>query len=239
MRSRTRIVIVDDHEAIVEMMTLVIESMPGYVVVGHAADAVQAVETCRRERPDLLILDLVLPKGSGLMVQNRVKEFCPLVRVLVFSGNLWPTTLRGVLAAGVHGVVDKMSSLTELRTAIQAVSEGRVYFTPSVSAQIMELVHRRMGAAQFPAALSAREKAILRHLAEGASVKEVAAALDLSPYTVVNHRVKLMRKIGLRSAAQLSLYAAQIGLIGEPGSPAAIKAADRIFPRNGDEVDGG
>jgi DNA-binding NarL/FixJ family response regulator len=217
IRSRTRVVIVDDHEAVVEMMTLVIDSMPGYAVVGHASDVTQATEICQRERPDVLILDLILQKESGLKLLDGARRMCPLMRVLVFSGNIWTTTLRGALSADVHGVVEKMASLTELRTAIQAVSQGRVYYSPFVSAQIKEIVHRRDAAGDGTRPLSVREKSILRSLAEGLNVREIAARLEISAHTVLNHRRNLMRKIGLRSAAQLSLYAAQIGLMGEPG----------------------
>jgi DNA-binding NarL/FixJ family response regulator len=214
-KSRTRVIVVDDHEAIMEMMTPVIESIPGYSVVGHAKNTAQAVEICRREHPEVMVLDLVLQNDSGLMVLEEVRRVCPFVRVLVFSGNIWSTALRGVLSAGVHGVVEKMTSLTEFRTAIQAVVEGRVYFSPFVSEQIKEMVSRGGGAAKPAVPLSAREREILRHLAEGYSPREIAAKLGISAYTVVNHRTNLMRKIGLRSPAQLSLYAARLGITGE------------------------
>jgi DNA-binding NarL/FixJ family response regulator len=213
-KPRSRVVIVDDHEAIVEMMTPIVESMPGYSVVGHAQDTVHAVETCRRVHPDVLVLDLVLQNDSGLTVLEEVKRVCPFVRVLVFSGNIWSAALRGALSAGVHGVVEKMSSLQEFRTALQAVREGRVYFTPFVSEQIKEMVSRGQSGSRPPIPLSTREKTVLRHFAEGFSTKEIAAKLGLSAYTVVNHRSNLMRKIGLRSPAQLSLYAAEIGVTG-------------------------
>lgn len=214
-RSRTRVVIVDDHEAIVEMMTPIIDSMPGYTVVGHAKDTSEAVALCRREHPDVLVLDLVLQTDSGLTLLEEVRRVCPFLRVLVFSGNIWSTALRGALAAGVHGVVEKMSSLAEFRTAMQAVTEGRVYFTPFVSEQIKEMVSRGGATAKPSAPLSGRERAILRYLAEGLTPREIAAKLGISAYTVVNHRTNLMRKVGLRSSAQLSLYAAQVGITGE------------------------
>lgn len=212
---RSRVMIVDDHEAIIEMMTLVIESMPGYVVVGHAMNVAQAVQVCRRERPNVIVLDLVLQDDSGLALLDAVKRACPVVRVLVFSGNIWSATLRGALAAGVHGVLEKMASLADFRTALQTVSEGRVYFSPLVSEQLRNLVNRRTTAIKRPVPLTSREKTVLRHLAEGFTAREVAAMLGISSYTVANHRSNLMHKIGLRGVAQISLYAAQIGLTGQ------------------------
>ena len=214
-RIRSRVMIIDDHAAIIEMMTPIVESMPGFSVVGHAMTVEQAVEVCRREHPDVVILDLVLQSDSGLGLLEAVRRVCPLVRVLVFSGNIWSATLRGVLSAGVHGVVEKMTSLAEFRTALQAVSEGRVYFSPFVSEQIKNLVERRTTTIKPPVPLSPREKAVLRYLAEGFTAKEVGALLGISSYTVANHRSNLMRKIGLRGVAQISLYAAQVGLTGE------------------------
>lgn len=220
MKNHSRVVIIDDHEAIIEMMTPIIESMPGFSVAGHATDTAGAIEVCRREHPDLLILDLVLQNNSGLALLEAVRRVCPLVRVLVFSGNIWSTSLRGVLAAGVHGVVEKMTSLAEFRSALQAVGEGRVYFSPYVSEQIKDIVNRGATTAKPATSLSQRERTVLRHLADGLSAREIGVLLNISRYTVVNHRANIMRKLGLRGAAQLSLYAAQIGVTGETSSPA-------------------
>jgi DNA-binding NarL/FixJ family response regulator len=168
--------------------------------------------------PDVLVLDLVLQNDSGLVLLEAVRRVCPLIRVLVFSGNVWSTAVRGVLAAGVHGVVDKMASLGEFRTALQAIADGRVYFSPYVSEQIKELVARRSEPVRRAVPLTLREKDILRRLAQGLKPREIAAALEISVYTVINHRANLMRKIGLRGLAQLSLYAAEIGISSEATS---------------------
>jgi DNA-binding NarL/FixJ family response regulator len=199
------------------MLSPVIEGT-GFQVVGTATDTAAALEVCRRERPHIVILDLVLMQSSGLSVISKLRQHCPSVRIIVFSGNIWATALRGALAAGVDGIVEKMSPLSELRNALLAVRDGRVYFSSAVSNQIKTLVCRRKSP-QPAVALSEREKDILRYLAEGYTPKEIAATLGLSPYTILNHRSNLLQKIGLRGTAQLSLYAAQIGVTGDTTQP--------------------
>lgn len=138
---------------------------------------------------------------------------------MVFSGNLWPAAIRSALTAGALGIVDKMAVLEVFRRAVQTVAAKRAYFSPLVSEQIKHMVSRRMPEKTKTVALSRRERTVLRYLAEGFSSKEIADVLGISVYTVINHRTNLMRKIGLRRAAQLSLYAAQLGLIGAGVAP--------------------
>ena len=109
-----------------------------------------------------------------------------------------------------------------MRDALQAVSEGRIYFSPFVSGQIKDIVNQGVTAAKPAITLSQRERAVLRHLAEGLSAREIGELLGISRYTVVNHRANIMRKLGLRGAAQLSLYAAQLGVTGTNSSPAEV-----------------
>jgi DNA-binding NarL/FixJ family response regulator len=144
---------------------------------------------------------------------------------MVFSGNLWPAAIRAALAAGALGIVDKMAVLEVFRTAVQTVAAKRAYFSPLVSEQIKQLVSRRTPEGAKPAALSNRERTVLRYIAEGFSSKEIAGFLGISAYTVINHRTNLMRKVGLRRAAQLSLYAAQLGLIGSGVAPMEQRTA--------------
>lgn len=217
---RYRVVVIDDHTAILEMMVPIIESLAGFKVVGQLADADEAVTFCRREQPDLIIVDWIMPRVSGPALLQDLRRACPRAHTMVFSGNLWPAAIRAALAAGAIGVVDKMAVLEVFRAAIRKVAAGGVYFSPLVSEQIKLIVARHTQASAKSPDLSGREKAVLRYIAEGFSSKEIAGFLGISAYTVVNHRTSLMRKVGLRRAAQLSLYAAQMGLIGSGLLPA-------------------
>lgn len=214
-----RVAIIEDHAAIVGMMAPLIDSMNGFKVIGHATEPEEGIELCRRLSPDVAIVDWVMPRITGLELVRQLKRASPRTHVLVFSGNLWPAAIRGALAAGVLGMVDKMASIDVFRMALRSVADGRAYFSPLVSDLIKQLVSRGASASAPPVTLSPREKSVLRLIAEGYSSKEIAERLGLSTRTVFNHRAKMMHKIGLRRAAQLSLYAAQIGLLGSGLTP--------------------
>ena len=106
-----KVVIVDDHAAIIGMMAQVLESLEGFKVVGSAVDAESRMSICRAQTPDIVILDLVLPDVSGLSLLNELNEIRPKPRILIFTGNMSPAVMRGALAAGVLAVVEKMASL--------------------------------------------------------------------------------------------------------------------------------
>jgi len=208
-----RVVIIDDHQAIIEMMTQVVDSIAGLRVVGATKDAAEAVGICVREQPDILILDLVMPQVSGMSLLNELKRHCAQARVLVFSGNLRPSSIREGLAAGVLGFVEKSGPLQEFRTAILSVRAGQAYFGSLASQMVRGLVNRPEKFPSGHAELTEREKTVLSLVAQGLSSKEIAGNLGISVHTVINHRSNLMKKTGLRRVAQLSLYAAQTGLV--------------------------
>lgn len=213
----TRVMIVDDHAAIIGMMAQVVESLPGFKVVGSALDSESAMEICRSQPVDIIILDLVLPGVSGLALLTELNGIRPDAKVLIFTGNLNPAAMRGAISAGVLGVVEKMAPLEVFRAALQSVAAGQTYFGPLAGDLIKGLVSQkkqpeiRANITQ----LTRREKTVLSHIAQGMSSKEIADKLGLSVHTVINHRSNLMKKTGLRRVAHLSLFAAQSGLVGE------------------------
>jgi DNA-binding NarL/FixJ family response regulator len=211
----TKVVIVDDHAAIIGMMTQVVESLSGFKVVGSALDGTTALELCRSQPVDVIILDLVLPGMSGLALLNDLNALRPQPKVLIFTGNLNPAAMRGALTSGVLGVVEKMATLDVFRAALQSVAQGQPYYGPLAGRLIKGLVSRDPEDRPGGAELTKREKTVLCHVAQGLSSKEIADKLGVSVHTVINHRSNLMRKTGLRRVAQLSLFAAQSGLIGE------------------------
>lgn len=211
----TKVLIVDDHAAIIGMMTQVVESLAGFKVVGGALDADAAISICRNQPVDIIILDLVLPGVSGLALLTDLSVIRPQARILIFTGNLNAAAMRGALAAGVLGVVEKMAPLEIFRSALQSVAIGQTYFGPLAGELIKGLVSRNSSGHQGISELTKREKTVLCLVAQGMSSKEIADKLGVSVHTVINHRSNLMKKTGLRRVAQLSLFAAQSGLIGE------------------------
>jgi DNA-binding NarL/FixJ family response regulator len=210
-----KVVIVDDHTMVVELIAEIFDQWAGFKVVGRAASCREAEIICREVSPDFVILDLGLPDASGLEAFRRIKALFPKVHVLIFSGNLDETQIRNALVAGVDGILSKASATAELRAAIRSVSAGRAYLCGQTSETVRLMVRSPAAPAAVLPALSKRERTVLRHIAHGLSSKEIAAKLGLSCYTVNNFRAKLSKKTGLHGAVPLSLYAARMGLLNE------------------------
>jgi DNA-binding NarL/FixJ family response regulator len=210
-----RVAIIDDHSSIIEMLTQVVEGISGYKVVGSAKDAVKGLALCREVKPDIVILDLVMPGISGLAVLDELKGLSPKSRVLIFAGSANTSSVYGAMSAGVAGFVEKTCSLEEFRCAITTVASGRVYFDSHASEIIKNMVNRNPAAQFLNVKLTPREKTVLGFIANGLSSKEIAALMDVSVHTVNNHRSRMMKKLGLHRVAQLTLHAARIGLVSE------------------------
>lgn len=212
---RLRVVIVDDHAMIALLLTQIFDSLGRYAVIGHAKNSADAALICKRENPDLIMLDLVLPDSAGLGLLKQLKTLCPAASILVFSGNLSGPLIRSALISGAAGIIGKGASLEEFKAAIQSVSTGNTYLCAQTSETVRQLVKTvAVTPAKVPP-LSRREQTVLRHIAAGLSSKEIAAKLGLSFYTISNFRSKLSKKTGLHRAVQLTRYAAQIGLLDE------------------------
>jgi DNA-binding NarL/FixJ family response regulator len=222
---RRRVVLVDDHVAVLEMLRQFIGALPGFQVVGSAADSERGLALCAREQPDLVVLDLVLAPVTGLALLPELLAACPLVRILIYSGYLHAATVRLALARGAHGLVEKSAGIGELVRGLEAVSAGRVYFSSGPSEEVRQLVRRARERPAPDAALTDRERAVLRAIASGLSSKEIADRLDLTLHTVGGLRARLRRKTGLRGVAQLSRYAAELGLVEPNLSPPALGGA--------------
>ncbi len=216
-----RVVIVDDHILFKELIISVVNTVGGLEVVGWAQTENEALQLCWKEKPDVIILDLLLmPTSSGIVALNRIRSVSRDAHILIFSGNLTPDMIRRVLAAGEFSLIDKSATLEEFRRALHAVADGRTYFSPEISDTIRSLVLTSQGSDGVRhSRLTQREESILGHLAQGMSSREIAALLGLSRHTVANHRNRLMQKIGLHRVAQLSVYAASHGLLAASAPP--------------------
>jgi DNA-binding NarL/FixJ family response regulator len=206
---------VDSHAAIIEMTAQVVESISGFKVVGGAGDPGSLRELCRRERPDVVVADLMLPRASGPAVLGELRAACGGARVLIFSGHLRPALVRAALLSGAHGLVEKSAPLEEFRRALRAVGSGQVYLGRSGSDEIRNLVNGGTARHPRPPRLTEREKAVLCAIADGLSSKEISARLGISVHTVVHHRSRLMKKTELKGAAWLARFAVQMGLVEE------------------------
>jgi DNA-binding NarL/FixJ family response regulator len=203
------IVIVDDHVSIRDMLVWILMREACYEVIGEAGSGIEAIKVCLACRPDLLILDLVLPCISWPEVLRRVRKDIPDMRVLIYSGTCNMALMKEALRERPHGYVGKLEGLTSLRQAISTVAGGGHYFTADARRVIGELTGGGMGDRN----LSPREREVLQMIAEGRSSKQISGLLSLAVKTVENHRANLMAKLDMHDVASLTRYAAGRGMV--------------------------
>ena len=217
--AKIRVLIVDDHAIVRAGLRMLINPQPDMEVVGEAADGHEALGQAREANPDVLTLDLTMPGGGGLKTLERLRQACPHTRVLVLTMHEEPSYLRAVLAAGGSGYVAKSAVDGELLAAIRSVAQGRTFVTMNLSDSETHQVlgDRAARTASAPRApvqlLSPREQEVLKLLAQGYTNKEVGTQLYLSVKTIETHRARIVDKLGLRSRADLTRYALEMGLL--------------------------
>jgi DNA-binding NarL/FixJ family response regulator len=204
-----RIVLVDDHELLRAGLRSRLESEPGFAVVGEADTAERAVVMARRLQPDVILLDLLLPRKNGYDAIPELAAVAPRAKVLVVSSQAAPSSVRRALSAGAAGYLPKRSSAGELVTAIRLVADGAGYVDPELGAK---LVTPKGSPALEP--LSERERDIVHLLALGYTNQEIGTRLFISVRTVDTHRAHIMRKLRLETRAELVMFALANGVIG-------------------------
>lgn len=211
-----RILLADDHNVMRRGLRLLLESQPGFTVVGEAADGRSAVEQAKATNPDVVVLDIAMPQLSGTEAAQRITEMLPNTAIVILSMHSDEGYVLRALKAGAKGYLVKDSAEGDLIAAIKAVSQGKAFFSSEVSRMLVEDYVREMrarGVEDSYELLTAREREILHLLAEGKSNKDLAALLNLSLFTVETHRRNLQEKLNLHSLAELILYAVRKGLI--------------------------
>jgi DNA-binding NarL/FixJ family response regulator len=213
----TTIVLADDHPIVRQGMRGLLESEPGFVVVGEAGDGREAVELVERLQPDVAILDLMMPELNGLEVARRALRLSPRTRVVILSMYSDEPHVLEALRAGAMAYVLKGTSTETLIFALREAMAGRRYLSPPLSDRAVEVYLAQIGTAARPTdryeLLTAREREVLELVARGASYAEIADKLTISPRTAETHRTNLMRKLDLKTTADITLYAVQRGLI--------------------------
>jgi DNA-binding NarL/FixJ family response regulator len=210
-----RVLLADDHSIVRRGLRGIAESA-GFTVVGEASDGLEAARLCEEQRPDIVILDIGMPRLSGIEVAARAQKLDPAPGVIILSVHDDEAYIMRALAAGARAYLLKSATDEDLLPAIRAVAAGKPYFSPAVTAVLVEdYVHllRQRGLSDSYHLLTDREKEVLQLLAEGRSNKEVATLLDLSVSTVETHRGNLMQKLNLHNTAEIVLYAVRKGLI--------------------------
>lgn len=206
---KNRVVVVDDHASIRQMLGIVLTREGPYEMVGEAGTGFEAMKVCRRLKPQLVVLDLILPEMNGLELLRMLRAEMRETRCLVYSGTLNRGLIIEALQARPHGFVHKTDVLATFCEALRAVCGGCSYFTPFATRLLDEERHFPTGAPH----LTTRERAVLQMIAEGMSNKEMAARFSIAPKTVEHHRAQVMQKLGMHDVATLTRYAVRLGLV--------------------------
>jgi DNA-binding NarL/FixJ family response regulator len=210
-----RVLLADDHSIVRRGLRSLLEES-GHTVVAEAADGLDAVRLCEEHRPDLLILDIAMPKLNGIEVAARAQKLDHPPGVIMLSMHADESYILRALAAAARAYLLKSATDEDLLPAIRAVAAGKPFFSPAVTAVLVEDYMRTLktrGLTDTFHLLTDREKEVLQLLAEGRSNKEVATLLDVGLSTVETHRANLMQKLNLHNTAEIVLYAVRKGVI--------------------------
>lgn len=183
-----------------------------YDVVGSVVDGRMLLEEAERLRPDVVIADISMPSLNGIDAARQLRAANKRLKIVMLTMHEDVTLASRAFEMGVSGYLLKHSAADELLTALREVLIGRTYITPRIAGDLLQVMQTRDGKAQ-EVQLTGREREVLQLLAEGKSMKEIAAALDLSTRTVEFHKYNLMDKTGLRTTGELTRYAVRHGLI--------------------------
>lgn len=210
-----RVLLADDHGIVRRGLRSLLEEA-GVSVVAEAADGLEAIRLTEEHRPDLVILDIGMPKLSGIEVAARSQKLDRPPGVIILSMHADESYIIRALAAGARAYLLKDATDEDLLPAVRAVGAGKPFFSPTVTAVLVEDYVRALqkrGLSDSYHLLTDREREVLHLLAEGRSNKEVATLLDLGVSTVETHRANLMQKLNLHNTAEIVLYAVRKGLI--------------------------
>jgi two-component system, NarL family, response regulator NreC len=211
-----RIILADDHNILRDGVRVLLERHPEFVVVGEAADGRATLQLVEQHTPDVVIMDIAMPNLNGIEATRRIVERNPNIGVVVLSMHYDESYVIRALKAGARGYLLKDAVKADLIAAVQAVAQGRSYFSPRIRGVLQEDYMRvldRKGIDDSYELLTDREREVLQLVAEGRTNKEIANELNLSLYTVDTHRTHILQKLNLHSVPEVILYAVRKGII--------------------------
>jgi two-component system, NarL family, response regulator NreC len=213
---KLRILLADDHVVMRKGLRALLERQSNLEVIGESENGRETIDLAASLIPDVVVMDVGMPVLNGIEATKTIVTQNPQISVIILSMHVDESYVMRALKAGARGYLLKDSAPADLMSAIQAVSQNKSFFSPKVSHILAEdyvRVLKQKGAVDSYDLLTTREREILQLIAEGKANKEIAAALNISPYTVETHRSHILEKLNLHNPAELILYAVRKGII--------------------------
>jgi two-component system response regulator NreC len=213
---RLRILLGDDHTLVRQGLRKILEEQPAWEIVGEASDGHEVVRQTESLEPDVVVLDIGMPRLNGIDVSKQITRRFPDVGILILSMHSEEAYITQAMKAGARGYLLKDSADTELIRAVSAVAAGKSYFSPAVARVMLDDYVRHLnkkGIVDRFETLSEREREIFQLIAEAHTTKEIADLLSVSPSTVETHRAHILQKLDVHNTAELVLYAVRRGVI--------------------------
>lgn len=218
MTEKKRIFIAEDHTILRDGLRSILATNPDFEVVGEAEDGREAIRGVEVNNPDLIILDLSMPRMSGMEAIKEIKKVSPETRILVLTIHKAEEYILPVLKAGADGYILKYDTQDEFMMAIKSILNGKTYLSPSISEQVIEGYlegNKTTKSRSSWDTLTKREREILKLIAEGYKTKEIADYLCISDKTAAKHRANLMEKLNLHNVSALTAFAIERGLVSK------------------------
>ena len=207
-----KVYVIEDQTILRELVCRLVEEMPQCEMVGHSGDGLEGFNACREIKPDLVIVDIMVPSLNGLEIVRQLRKELPKVKMIIFSGYSSRERVQAAMKAGVNGIVHKDASIEELEKGIEAVLKNESF----MSSKILEILRDLMlnpHVTDTLEKLTTRERELLQLIAEGNTTKEIAAKLEISVKTADTHRTNVMNKLDIHDIAGLTRFAIQNGLV--------------------------
>lgn len=210
----TKILLADNHKLLIDGLRSLLERLSDIEISGVALDGIEAVNLALRDHPDIILMDISMPRLNGLDATRKILRELPQTKIIILSMHDDRRYIEEALRFGASGYVLKESAVNEVLEAIRRVRNGGLFFSQAVRDQVLrDYIHSiRDDVMPLSSPLSVREREVLQLLAEGKSTKDMAGELNVSIKTIESHRKKIMDKLNLHSIAELTKYAVREGL---------------------------
>ena len=216
VKKKYRVVIAEDHTLFREGLKALISLEPDFEVVGEAENGIAAMRCIEKLKPDLVLVDLTMPRVDGFATIKELKRLYPQTKILVLTGHKAEEFVLETLQSGANGYVVKEADHRELLLAMRSVLKEKRFLSPDISAKVIDGYldgRKRLKSESAWESLTARERQVLKLIAEGYKSKGIADLLCISEKTVAKHRANIMKKLDLHSASALTAYAMERGLV--------------------------